>query len=672
MHIASQNGEDSLITQQNKLKKIDEVAIFEKPVQCRNETGAQGSFCQGRSPSISFPPRAALYKPHLADNPGCFILATKPAEEEEKDKEEDIPLPGPFEIKPSHSTASLTMKKGGFSFTAAGGPTPRDDSARSDRKEYALPGCKKLLQIKGISPERHSRKAKRRVEACIPSNGTAPLAVMQDTTTKKLWCLVPPPSHNNSNKTEMLASTTEQVAVTGTSGLVSSASNGSIFLDSEFRYILLPVVYGIIFILGLFANLYVLFVLRCLREAKAMGEIRIYMTNLTIADLLFVCALPFWIDYYSRHGNWVYTDFMCRLTGSLFFINTYGSILFLGAISVNRYWAVTRPLDAASSNHRRRGIIVCIVIWSEFRSETIISRKSNRTMSSSTKRPRGVKRRALQMLLAVVGVFVVCFLPHHIIQGFWTLAVLQITQGWGHVDWDQKTLQALNDAHQLTLVLMALNCILDPVVYYFATRKFRRFITAQFKKVVRGEGCSQTLTSQLSMESRNNCQRLNKNRDDHHFILDTSIPQREFTHPSSSSAPAAQTAIAHGVASLHKDPEATVHYTPTSQSHHSTSSQKAATVLFGAAVLANYPHVLGKAEVGACLGWVGVLQQWPWKTMLREVGVALCNDISPQGAYFSCRYGLTTVAFFTAIRRPRGREGGWKRDVKREQREAKK
>lgn len=31
------------------------------------------------------------------------------------------------------------MKKGGFSFSAAGGPTPRDDSARSDRKENALP-----------------------------------------------------------------------------------------------------------------------------------------------------------------------------------------------------------------------------------------------------------------------------------------------------------------------------------------------------------------------------------------------------------------------------------------------------------------------------------------------------------------------------------------------------
>ncbi|KAK5857552.1 hypothetical protein PBY51_010791 [Eleginops maclovinus] len=382
----------------------------------------------------------------------------------------------------------------------------------------------------------------------------------------------------------MAFSTAEQVAVTGTSGLGSSAGNNSLFLDSEFRYILFPVAYGIIFILGLVANLYVLFVLRCLRQAKAMGEIRIYMTNLTIADLLFICALPFWIGYYSRYGHWVYAEFMCRLTGSLFFINTYSSILFLGAISVNRYWAVTRPLDAASSDHRRRGIIVCVVIWaltiamaipymafpgtnkdennitrcfegyqnqtdsekkivavthfaiigmffvvfflivvcnlliarallsqgppqSELRS-TIISRKSTMTMSASTKRPR-VKRTALQMLLAVVGVFVLSFLPHHVVQGFWTLAVLQISKGWGHVDWDQKTLQMLNDAHQITLLLMGLNCILDPVIYYFATRKFRRFIMAHMKKLVKGEGCSETVTSQVSMESKHQSQRLN-------------------------------------------------------------------------------------------------------------------------------------------------------------------
>ena len=351
-------------------------------------------------------------------------------------------------------------------------------------------------------------------------------------------------------------------------------SNHSDFLDSQFRYLLFPSAYGIIFILGLLANMYVLVILRCLREAKAMGEIRIYMTNLTIADLLFVCALPFWIGYYSRHGNWVYTDFMCRLTGSLFFINTYCSILFLGAISINRYWAVTRPLDAAASDHRLRGIIVSVIIWAltvsmaapylaypatntdenqvircfeGYQNQTDSEKKTvaathfaiialffvvfslvlvcnlliaqallsssakpvhlySSRKSQSSQKPRGVKRRALQMLLAVVGVFVVCFLPHHVIQGAWTLAVLQIKQGWGHVAWGQETRQALNDAHQITLLLMGLNCILDPVVYCFATRKFRRYILAHIKKLRKGEGCSQTFTSQLSVDGRNQSQ----------------------------------------------------------------------------------------------------------------------------------------------------------------------
>lgn len=363
-----------------------------------------------------------------------------------------------------------------------------------------------------------------------------------------------------------MASQSDEDVQTGTPATISQ---GSSFLDSEFRYGLFPSAYGIIFILGLLANVYVLFILRWLREAKAMGEIRIYMTNLTVADLLFVCALPFWIGYYSRHGDWVYADFMCRLTGSLFFINTYCSILFLGAISLNRYWAVTRPLDAASSDHRLRGIIVSVCIWAltffmsvpylaspgtntdenqvircfeGYQNQTDSQKKtvaathfaiiglfflvfslvvvcnlliarallsSNaRTvpMSKSGKKPRGVKRRALQMLLAVVGVFVVCFLPHHVLQGAWTLAVLQIEQGWGHVGWGQETRQALNDAHQITLLLMGLNCILDPVVYCFATRKFRRYFLAHIRKLRKGEGCSQTVTSQLSMDGRNHSQ----------------------------------------------------------------------------------------------------------------------------------------------------------------------
>ncbi|KAL4008593.1 hypothetical protein ACER0C_002445 [Sarotherodon galilaeus] len=126
---------------------------------------------------------------------------------------------------------------------------------------------------------------------------------------------------------------TQSFTMTTMSSMVSTSINP--FLDSQFRYVLIP----------------------------AMGEIHIYMTNFTIADLLFVCALPFWIDYYMREGDWVYGDVMCRVTGTYFFINTDSTILFLSAISINRYWAVTRPLDAASSDCIIRGIIVCICVW---------------------------------------------------------------------------------------------------------------------------------------------------------------------------------------------------------------------------------------------------------------------------------------------------------------------
>ncbi|KAM9707424.1 platelet-activating factor receptor [Menidia menidia] len=380
---------------------------------------------------------------------------------------------------------------------------------------------------------------------------------------------------------EMLVSTQE--AVTPNTMENSTLSNVD-FLDSPFRYKLFPVIYTLVFILGLISNVYILFVLRCLRGTKAMGEIRIYMTNLTIADLLYVCTLPFWIGYYIRSGDWVYSEIMCQVSGSLYYINTYGSILFLGAISLNRYLAVTRPLNTASSDHRRRGIIVCVIIWlftvsmsipnltqkgthndgsltrcfegyhnetneekravatthfliiglffvvffiivifnvlmaralviqktptAKFSSQTNLSKKSHRTMSTTYERPRGVKRRALKMLLAVVGVFVLCFIPHHIIQGPWALAVLNITEGWGSMDWNLDTRQALNDAHQIALAIMSLNSIFDPVIYYFATKKFRKLIVVHLKKLVKGESiCSHTVNTHISIDSKDQSQR---------------------------------------------------------------------------------------------------------------------------------------------------------------------
>lgn len=362
-----------------------------------------------------------------------------------------------------------------------------------------------------------------------------------------------------------MASSESSVAVFTPETPSSKNYENDTFLDSEFRYSLFPAFYGVVFVVGLAANAYVLYVLHHMRESRAMNEIRIYMTNLTVADLLFVCVLPFWIMYYVNHGHWAISDAMCRISGALFFINTYCSVLFLTVISVNRYWAVTRPLEAASSDCWKRGAITSVIVWAitlaaagyhlvkpgiQIDKHTNISRcfegyQNNDSESkipviaihfiiiglffavfllvvlcnvliactllrqpisqprpSTGRRPHGTKRRALRMLCAVVGVFVVCFVPHHVVQGPWTLAVLQIT------DWSPETRQYLNDAHQVTLLLMGLNCILDPIVYCFSTRKFRMYIKGHLEKVKQGKACSQTSTTGLSVKNRKQSEEL--------------------------------------------------------------------------------------------------------------------------------------------------------------------
>lgn len=337
-------------------------------------------------------------------------------------------------------------------------------------------------------------------------------------------------------------------------------ANGT-FLDSEFRYVLFPAFYGVVFVLGLVANSYALFILHHMRDAKAMNEMRIYMTNLTVADLLFVAVLPLWIHYYTHRGHWATSEPMCRIAGTMFFINTYCSVLFLTVISVNRYWAVTRPLVAASSDCWRRGVIVSFLVWvvtlaaaikqlmdnsiqqddgvsrcfegyynqshqaktavvaihfiiigiffavfmlviacNVLIARALLRQPISQPRPSTGQRPQGTKRRALRMLCAVVGVFVICFVPHHVVQGPWVLAVLELT------DWSQATRQSLNDAHQVTLLLMGLNCLLDPIVYCFATRKFRKYIQRHLRKVRNGKACSTnttTTTAGLSLKLKN-------------------------------------------------------------------------------------------------------------------------------------------------------------------------
>ncbi|XP_038653022.1 platelet-activating factor receptor [Scyliorhinus canicula] len=310
---------------------------------------------------------------------------------------------------------------------------------------------------------------------------------------------------------------------------LSYKGNSSCQVDAEFRYILFPIVYSLIFVFGLLGNCYVLWVFKLMTPAKSMTEIKIFMVNLSVTDLLFILTLPFWIVYYSTKGDWIFSEILCRVAGCLFFINTYCSIAFLAVISYNRFCAVAYPIETVQKNGRKRGFVISTVIWliiiggaSPFLFQQGTNPVGNVTQcfegydgDSSTPvviihfiligafflafliiiacnlcilkllssqpgqptRSEKVKKQAFRMVCAVITVFCICFVPHHLVHGPWTLTVLEL---WRKDDCAFR--RALNDTHQITLCLMGLNCTLDPIIYCFLTKKFRRFLTQRLSR----------------------------------------------------------------------------------------------------------------------------------------------------------------------------------------------
>ncbi|KAL0966348.1 hypothetical protein UPYG_G00294180 [Umbra pygmaea] len=122
-------------------------------------------------------------------------------------------------------------------------------------------------------------------------------------------------------------------------------------LSPSVHRVILPVVYGFIFTLGIIGNGLVIFVLGCQRKARLSLTDR-YRLHLSAADLLFVLALPFWaVD--SALANWCFGAVWCVGVHVIYTVNLYGSVLILAFISLDRYMAVVKATDTSTTHTRQ-------------------------------------------------------------------------------------------------------------------------------------------------------------------------------------------------------------------------------------------------------------------------------------------------------------------------------
>ncbi|XP_066578754.1 lysophosphatidic acid receptor 6 isoform X2 [Amia ocellicauda] len=132
-------------------------------------------------------------------------------------------------------------------------------------------------------------------------------------------------------------------------------------VSADFQYVLLPVVYSVVFVLGMAGNLTAL--THFIRTKSLTQPYNIFLVNLCVIDLLFALTLPLNIAYHARGNDWLFGEAMCKINGSLFFANLYGSSLFLMLISVDRYIAVRHPLKSLELRHPKYRILLSIAVW---------------------------------------------------------------------------------------------------------------------------------------------------------------------------------------------------------------------------------------------------------------------------------------------------------------------
>uniref|UniRef100_A0A8D0GYT6 C-X3-C motif chemokine receptor 1 n=1 Tax=Sphenodon punctatus TaxID=8508 RepID=A0A8D0GYT6_SPHPU len=285
-----------------------------------------------------------------------------------------------------------------------------------------------------------------------------------------------------------------------------------------FGKVFLPVLYTLVFAIGLVGNLLVTSAILKGREKRTITDI--FLLNLAISDLLFVISLPFWASYAVR--GWTLGNLSCKIVSSFYYVGFFGGIFFISLISIDRYMAIVHAAFSIRARTVSHGFLAMLGVWivailvsvpqfvfiqrSEGKFtpnypdmlqdiwEVFCNMEINiigflipicimgycycrviRTLLSCTNRKKTT--RAIRLILVVVIVFFLFWTPYHVLIFLETLK---------HYDFfaNCSTLKFIDYGMHATEALAFSHCCLNPVIYAFAGEKFRKYLYHLFLKCI--------------------------------------------------------------------------------------------------------------------------------------------------------------------------------------------
>ncbi|KAM4627558.1 P2Y purinoceptor 12 [Polymixia lowei] len=310
-----------------------------------------------------------------------------------------------------------------------------------------------------------------------------------------------------------------------------SYTNSSCSRDNILKTVVFPVLYSLLFLLGLSLNSLAVWVFF---RIPSRSHFIIYLKNIVVADVLMTFTFPFKVLSDSNMASIGLRIFVCRVSSVLFYLTMYISILFFGLISIDRCRKTLWPFRGTNKARLSRRKLLSGVIWcsllalclpnvvltsrtptspyfkcSDLKTEAglrwhevvnhvcqvifwgnlvtvivcyaLISKelyksysrtKARRTGGAIRRAPSGGPRQARRKSMSanvflVLAVFFVCFVPFHFARVPYTMS-----QTRGRL-FDCQLKLFFFQLKESTLWLSSLNSLLDPLIYFFLCKSFR-------------------------------------------------------------------------------------------------------------------------------------------------------------------------------------------------------
>ncbi|XP_062887360.1 P2Y purinoceptor 4-like [Mobula hypostoma] len=297
-------------------------------------------------------------------------------------------------------------------------------------------------------------------------------------------------------------------------------TNETCFLDEQFLTRLMPPALTIFFILAVSFNSLVLWIF-C-SQVKKKAPIDILMLNLCLGDLFFSFTYPLVISYHSNNNHWIFGEFMCKLQTFFIYFFLMASIFFLTCISNYRCYMVLKPIQSKNRITKKCTIALSIFFWllagfvtspafsrttafemngrlccmsfnqplkkeviqsstvklfilsfgipfvSLLVSTLLVQRKlANLTLAAHSQK----NQYAIRMMIVILCIFVICFLPVNVARlVISTVGVKNCT-----------LFQQLGVAYYCCVLAIYSNTVLDPIVYFYASTKYRTMLINTIK-----------------------------------------------------------------------------------------------------------------------------------------------------------------------------------------------